>query len=1269
MIELINENQLDNWVRGNAENAQAKIVELIYRLVAASCPGPQERRFPLGDSVGQHGPDGYLDTKLGYPPFVPEGKSYWEIGTGLDAHGKATSDYRELTAATPKEVRAESSFVFVTPLSGRRTLEYTWKEEGQASWRKNRADLHDWNDVRVIDGTRLIDWVHHFPGVELWLAQEIIHIPAQQIETLDHHWDVLSAFGAPPPLTTQLFLANREEALAKIKEVFNGTLAQLKLTTHFPDHATDFVSAYLSSLDEDSRVDAAGRCLIVSGSEAWTALCDSRVKHILIAEIGLDLNGETGTRLIQIARRAGHAVIFGGPQGGIPDPASAPLRMPTVYHVQDALVKGRYPEERARTLAQKSGGNLKTLLRCLLNLSVMPEWAEGTDAAELAIAALLGAWAEDSDADPTAVENLSGKSYGEWIGKIREVALRPGTPLVQHEAKWKFVSRYEGWYALGRTIFDQQLDRLLKVAATVLTEIDPQFELAADKRYAAGIYNKVLTHSNLLRQGLAESLALLGSHPKALTSCSLGKAEVTAALAVRQILVGGDWKRWAGLNDLLPLLAEASPEEFLDAVESALRGDPCPFDQLFAEEGNGALGRTYISGLLWALETLAWDANYLVRVIVCLGRLAARDPGGKWMNRPANSMREILLPWYLQTCAPSSKRLAAVKALIAEYPNVGWQLLVSLLPQQHAISSGTRKPAWRETIPEDWRQEVRVVEYQDEVEAYSELAISEGRKDVSKLVALIDGLETFPPRGRKKLLDCYASTETMSLAQDDRLRLWSGLDNLVKKHRRFPSAVWAMKPEQVNEIAVIANRLAPNAPFFRDQPLFGENDFATFEEQGDYDEQMRRLEERRRKAVEEISSTGGTSAVIAFAQSVQSAWRVGIAFGAVASQDSDSVILPSLLASEQKSLTQFAGGFVWGRFRDGSWGWVDKLNLSQWSSDQISLFLAYLPFCEQTWERAARLLGSAENAYWTKTSANPYEAQARLEVAVDHLIRYERPHAAIRCLSKMLRDNKVVDTTRSAQALLAAVNSQETPNAMDIYETVELIKALQADETTNANALFQIEWAYLPLLNEHHEASPRLLWRRLADLPAFYCEIIRLAFKPRNEDRPRAEPSEDKKRIAGNAYELLSEWMVPPGLRPDGSFNGVAFQEWMDAVRKECTETGHLEIAMDMAGHVLIYVPSDPDGLWIHHSVATALNQEDAEGLRNGYRAALFNSRGVHWLDPTGKPERDLADKYRTQAEAVDSAGYYRLAATLRELAGSYDREAEQNSSRDPFDN
>jgi hypothetical protein len=269
---LITENQLDEWVRGNARDAQGVIVELIGRLVAASCPRPRERRFQWEDSIGQHGPDGVLDTDLDFEPFVPKGKSFWEIGTGFRARDKATSDYKDLSKDVPKNIRHESTFIFETPLSGQREWEYTWNKDAQAAWVENHRTKDEWKDVRIIDGTKLIDWLHQFPAVERWLARKM-GLPVQQIDTAEERWEVLRTISGPP-LTPQVFLINREAACDKLKEIFAGSIGRLKLQTHFPDQIVDFIAAYLMTFDEETRADVAGRCLVISGIEAWNAICE-----------------------------------------------------------------------------------------------------------------------------------------------------------------------------------------------------------------------------------------------------------------------------------------------------------------------------------------------------------------------------------------------------------------------------------------------------------------------------------------------------------------------------------------------------------------------------------------------------------------------------------------------------------------------------------------------------------------------------------------------------------------------------------------------------------------------------------------------------------------------------------------------------------------------------------------------------------------------------------------------------------------------------------
>lgn len=141
---------------------------------------------------------------------------------------------------------------------------------------------------------------------------------------------------------------------------------------------------------------------------------------------------------------------------------------------------------------------------------------------------------------------------------------------------------------------------------------------------------------------------------------------------------------------------------------------------------------------------------------------------------------------------------------------------------------------------------------------------------------------------------------------------------------------------------------------------------------------------------------------------------------------------------------------------------------------------------------------------------------------------------------------------------------------------------------------------------------------------------------------------------------MLDNWKTPPGTQEGETFNDKQFNKWLEKAKDISTESGHLEIALITIGHVLIYTPPDTNGLWICRTIAAALNTREADGMRRGFSTGILNSRGVHWVDPSGKAERDLADQYRTKASELEDAGFQRFAATLRGLAEHYDREAER---------
>lgn len=900
--------------------------------------------------------------------------------------------------------------------------------------------------------------------------------------------------------------------------------------------------------------------------------------------------------------------------------------------------------------------------------SMQIDWNKHKYANDLALLNLLGAWNEKNEADIEVLNHLLNVKYSSWVIRAQEVLLIPNNPLSLTNGQWKFSERVNFWNLLGSRIFDQNLDSFKDSVVEVLTKRDPSFDLPQDKRFASSVYGKILPHSLVLRKGLADGLAILGNNSKALINCSQEKAETLAVLTVRNIFSNADWVLWGSLNNLLPILAEAAPDEFLIAVENALQLSSCPFDELFGQEGNSISGTNYLTGLLWALEGLAWDEKYIVRVCVILAELACHDPGGNWANRPSNSLITILLPWLPQTIASIEKRKVAIKTVCKECPEIGWELIISLLPNQYQFSSGSYKPVWRNIIPTDWEKGVSNQEYFEQVSFYAELAISMAGFDIEKLSELIDHFNNLPKTSFNKLLDTLSSDEILELREDKRLNLWNKITKFITKHRRFSSSKWALNEEFLYPMEVVADKLAPSNFFNLYQHLFSVSDSDLYDESSNWKEQREKLDKRRQKAVDKILKLGDIKLVIEFAEVVKKPGKVGCSLGNIANEKIDTDLLPEHLNLNRNKISLFIGSYIWSRHYHNGWSWADKIGKIDWNNEQVTQFLCYLPFCNETWIRVKKWLRDDEKSYWLRTNANPYQTDGDLSYAIDKLLEYDRPNAAISCLSQMLYNKQEINVGQCIKALFCALSSTEESYTMDTYDIIELIKMLQGNSEINPDTLFKIEWAYMPLLDSYHGASPKLLYNRLASDPEFFCEIIRLIYRSKKIDIATNVPSEKTKAAATNAWRLLYKWKTLPGIQEDGSFNDSNFLSWIIHVKEICTESGHLEVALNEVGKVLIYSPPDESGLWINHTVANTLNSKDTEDMRNGYKIGIHNSRGVQWVDPTGKPELELAEQYQKKADEVENAGYQRLAVTLRSLSESYLREAERIVSEHKID-
>jgi len=925
-----------------------------------------------------------------------------------------------------------------------------------------------------------------------------------------------------------------------------------------------------------------------------------------------------------------------------------------------------FPDDVRAAFAPRRVEAIPASLASALPPKTTEDWNASEFAAALAVANLLGGWQEGSEADMSIVAALAPDQPSEWLRKMREVLQRPDSPLSYTNGTWTVKRRAALWSSLASRVFDATLSHLEECAKKVLTERDPMFELEPEQRFAAQVYGKVPTYSWALRNGLTETTALLGTNATQLSNCGLSAGEDTATVIIRGIFDQADWVLWASLGRLLPTLAEAAPNAFLNAVETALRQQSCPFDTIFAQERDVSTGGTYISGLLWALEALAWDEAYLVRVSVILAMLAARDPGGHWMNRPTNSLTSIFLPWFPQTCASIEKRAVAIRTVVQERQGVGWHLLMSLLPQQHSMSAGTYEPKWRSRLGSDAPPRPTTQEYWDQVSSYAQMAVELVRSDPGKLKELVDFFDSLPKPAFDEVLAFIESEDVISLPDEHRLPIWSALTSFVKKHRKYADADWTLPAEIVDKIDHVAVKLTPYNPMVRHRILFVRNTRDLHDDDKDWRKSAERLAKRQVDAIEEILGINGVQGVIAFVKQVENPSQVGFALGQVNSVNATDDVLPELVLSFDPQLRQFVQGFIWAHWQREQWGWFDKLNTASWSRDQIAQALLHLPFKPETWQRADLLLGEGAKEYWARVPVHRYQQGDADYVAVDALLKHKRPRAALACLAARVDEKLRLDPNRAVEALLSATTSNEADPAIAAHDYAMVIKALQDEGVADKSKLMSVEWAYLGLLERSQVTDAKTLNATIATDPQCFCEIIRKVFRSDREmkDEQHPEPTEEERAFGQNAYRLLHGWSTVPGTDASGIVSAESLTSWIDAVKGSLGESGHLAVGLHKAGEVFIHATPGTDGLFMSHAVAGVLNREDMDELRRGYELAVYNSRGAHMVDPTGAPEKQLAATYSQRANAVENAGYHRLAVTLRSIADSYTRDAERIIAR-----
>jgi hypothetical protein len=1201
--------------------------------------------MPSGDAVWLPGPDGMVECSE-QNRFVPIGKSMWELGTGVEAGitEKANSDYNKRSYDDDEPSvnidRSQIAFVFATPL--------VWN--GKDAWTDKRRKEAIWKDVVVIDGADLQDWLEAASAVSIQFAPELGVATQQGLQSLDQAWEEWK-YLTNPPTSEELVLTGRDQQQQDLMSYLSAPPNTFMVRGDSPKEAWGFVLATMRVQAEQDRSSLQARTIVCENEEVAGGLTHLN-NHIIVLRT-------TQTQISGVLSKRGCHVIVPEGNAALSEHDVVELVKPSHRGFTEALERMGLPTETAERRARECGLSVTILQRLLPHANVLaPPWSTNVEVNPLLPIVLIGRWSDQNKYDRDILCRICNVAdYEKVESDLQHFASLDDPPLLRRGDVWTLTAPVDAFQLTARYLTRSILDRFKYVFHEVFRRIDPKSELPPNK-WTLFDNSKDEGPSHWLRSGLAETLLLIAERGANAQLRCTPSHQLYVEDVVRDLPgLDSDWRVLASLRDQYARLMEAAPNPFLDKLERLLGTKPQDVRRLFAE-GEGVLGGggMHVS-LLWALEIMAWSPNYLSRVALILAELASIDPGGRYMNRPINSLQQIFLWCSPGTNASFGQQLAAIDLILERQPDTGWVLLTRLLPSAGtSVSTGTAKPRWRDfgDPSEDLRNRNSQYQY---VRAIANRALDRVGNDPEHWRVILSSLLVFDDSLRKAAVDSLRATAQSSLPDNVKIVLWTILHDFVYQHRTYPEARWALPVDLANQLDSILPLLAPSDPIEQNRWLFDEWLPSPRSGVADSQQNEAHVQELRQQAVADIMQVHGVQGLVRLGTTCR---FPSFAASAAVSQSCD---LESVWAWVKYAAFQgeeglaFAGLISGQALQTHGQAWRDlirqRTRTDAWSSTATASLMAWWPDNKDIWDFANELGITSE--YWRRKRLINIGGTTEEQVyQIERLIEAGRSTEAF---NRALWEShslptvvllRLIDST--FEELAKAQTAEEIRRlGLNSYDFESFLKLLRTRGDLSPIEIARREYQALPLLGPL-DIHGLTIHRIMAQDSSFFVSLVCDAFRPAHRDKANDAGITDQERAkAQTAYGLLRGMDVIPGRKDESHIDEKKLLEWINSVRNIAAEVDRSVISDQQIGSILAHAPNDPeDGGWPHQVVRDIIEKLAAEEIENGLIVERFNMRGGYSkaLFEGGTQERALANQYRHWAE-IARARWPRMARVL----------------------
>ena len=1253
-MKLVTRDNLERWAE--ATFSKAVLPYLISRLVRATTPASTKANIPSGSATYIGGWDGIVNCET-ETAYVPQGISLWEFGTTSGCKGKADGDYDKRKENPMGFTPSDSVFIFVTPRL------WTKKDEWIAA---KKAENH-WKDVKVYDSIDLEQWLDNALSVSRWLASQdgVGTYPFDGIMTADEFWEEWSIGPKGLFLSPECVVAGREYEKDLLLSALQGdpTIKGIKASTKIEAIAFIIASAKLFPIEEFDRFFS--KALVVDTEGNFRGI----VRNNITSTLNLIPRFDEAQPLYLAVSKGNHVLV---PLGADDDFNQETITLPTIDRDGQisALIKSGISKEDAEKFSRESGRNITILKKLLGFPHYKAKWIEKENIREIIPALILGRWNETFVGDIELIEKLSEQKYSDYLVILNKWKNFEESPIIQIGETWRLTSPLDLWTALSPQLSSKDFQNIQECYALAFKNGNPIVE-PADKNSFVAYFSKKNKYSNWSREGLTQSLILVG-RLNGVKIPNLDNPQNWVDDIIFDLLNKASGEMWISFDHELPLISEASPERFLRAVKNSLAKEKPEIMDMFNEE-DGFLHRTsHHTGLLWALESLAWFPEYLRDASLVLIKLSRLDPGGNLSNRPLNSISEIFKPWHFQTLASYDERMETLKYITDREKESGWSLLIRMLPDHHGIAHPTHKMRWRMfdkntnltyTYQEIWNTHSAVIE----------MLINLFDNDEEKFSQLIKETTNLSPKDRKRVLD-WADVIYPNIKQEKFLT-WEAIRGILNHHMSHPDTDWALPESELARLENLYNKLQPTDIihkyiwlFNKHLPEFPEGFiYEPNESEKRYEQQQKRVDEARIKAATVFLQELGLKPTLDLRKQVKEFCLLGSTLADVITNQEDVLKVCENLYDE-KNLIGFAHNFIYRKSILEKFDWIKslfkQLQEKKYSKKALSNVLIPLNQNQQLWDFVSSLDEEIQNEYWQNINPHFYHITDDEKAnGIEMLLKHKRFFSAIGIASHF--SNVISSNLLSKMLIKAAIEeANETPRFSD-YEIERIFEELDKRTDIDKSILIHLELLYLPILNSYGTIrNPKILEEELANSPDFFIDALKWLYIPKDKtllEKEREGISDEViQNRAKQAYHLLHSWKKIPGMKEDKSIDEAVLKDWIIKARTLAESSSRLNVADSEIGKVLAEYPENiPE--WPQEKIFQTIEEINTDSLKSGYSSAMYNKRGssTRGAFDGGDIEREKAAYFEKLANDLKNK-YPNVAEIFKRMQQGYLAEAKR---------